>query len=288
MRRTTAVIGTTIFFVFAPCVVAGVVPWWISRWEFRLSFFSVEFTRFVGAVLILAGVAGLVDSFGRFALQGLGTPAPIAPTQNLVVTGLYRYVRNPIYVAVAAVIFGQAVLFGDWRLLAYGAVFCLVCHLFVVGYEEPTLPRSGISGSNHRPRRITAVVTFARWRGHVPRRTIDRSNRGSRTAASMLPTVSQSSLRSEVCGEDVCVDRGIGDDLAAEAARNPLRPLRRQRQLHVMHPVFPRRPVALIAPRLIIGFGAGGRQDLPRRRERRAGFIERLGDAKYSPGAVPG
>jgi protein-S-isoprenylcysteine O-methyltransferase Ste14 len=51
-------------------------------------------------------------------------------------------VRNPIYVAVAAVIFGQAVLFGDWRLFAYGAVFCLVCHLFVVGYEEPTLKKS--------------------------------------------------------------------------------------------------------------------------------------------------
>jgi hypothetical protein len=47
-------------------------------------------------LLIVAGLPGLVDSFARFALQGLGTPAPIAPTQNLVVTGLYRYVRNPI------------------------------------------------------------------------------------------------------------------------------------------------------------------------------------------------
>src|ERR1700730_11270128 len=79
MRRTAAVIGTAIFFVFVPCVVAGVVPWWISHWEFRLSFLGVELTRFVGAALILAGVAGLVDSFARFALPGLGTPAPIAP-----------------------------------------------------------------------------------------------------------------------------------------------------------------------------------------------------------------
>jgi len=153
MRRTAAVIGTAIFFVFVPCVVAGVVPWWISHWEFRLSFLGVELTRFVGSALILAGVSGLVDSFGRFALQGLGTPAPIAPTQHLVVTGLYRYVRNPIYVAVAAVIFGQAVLFGDWRLFAYGAVFCLVCHLFVVGYEEPTLKkiiRGGIRSFPHQ------------------------------------------------------------------------------------------------------------------------------------------
>jgi protein-S-isoprenylcysteine O-methyltransferase Ste14 len=139
MRRTAAVIGTAIFFVFAPCVVAGVVPWWISRWEFRLSFLGVELTRFVGAGLILAGVAGLVDSYARFALQGLGTPAPIAPPQHLVITGLYRYVRNPMYVAVVAVILGQAILFGDWRLMTYGGLMWLAFHAFVLTYEEPVL-----------------------------------------------------------------------------------------------------------------------------------------------------
>jgi protein-S-isoprenylcysteine O-methyltransferase Ste14 len=166
MRKTAAVIGTAIFFLFVPCVLAGVVPWWISRWEFRLSFLGVELTRFVGAALILAGVTGLVDSFARFALQGLGTPAPIAPTEHLVVTGLYRYVRNPIYVAVAAVIFGQAVLFGDWRLFAYGAVFWLVCHLFVVGYEEPTLKRS--FGAEYEAFRINVprwIPRLTAWRG---------------------------------------------------------------------------------------------------------------------------
>jgi protein-S-isoprenylcysteine O-methyltransferase Ste14 len=158
MRRTAAVIGTAIFFVFVPCVLAGVVPWWISRWEFRLSFLGVELTRFVGAALILASVAGLVDSFVRFALQGLGTPAPIAPTQHLVVTGLYRYVRNPMYVAVAAVIFGQAVLFGDWRLFAYGVLF--------VGYEEPTLKKS--FGAEYESFRINVprwIPRLTAWRG---------------------------------------------------------------------------------------------------------------------------
>lgn len=139
MRRAAAVIGTAIFFVFVPCVLAGVVPWWISRWEFQLSFLGVELTRFVGAALILAGVAGLVDSFVRFALQGLGTPAPIAPPQHLVVTGLYRYVRNPMYVAVVAVILGQAILFGDWRLMTYGGLIWLAFHAFVLTYEEPVL-----------------------------------------------------------------------------------------------------------------------------------------------------
>ena len=139
MRRAAAVIGTAIFFVFVPCVLAGVVPWWISRWEFQLSFLGVELARFVGAVLILAGAAGLVDSFVRFALQGLGTPAPIAPPQHLVVTGLYRYVRNPMYVALVAVILGQAILFGDWRLMTYGGLMWLAFHAFVLTYEEPVL-----------------------------------------------------------------------------------------------------------------------------------------------------
>jgi protein-S-isoprenylcysteine O-methyltransferase Ste14 len=139
MRRAAAVIGTAIFFVFVPCVLAGVVPWWISGWEFQLPFPGVELTRFVGAALILAGVAGLVDSFVRFALQGLGTPAPIAPPQHLVVTGLYRYVRNPMYVAVVAVILGQAILFGDWRLMTYGGLMWLAFHAFVLTYEEPVL-----------------------------------------------------------------------------------------------------------------------------------------------------
>jgi len=166
MRRAAAVIGTAIFFVFVPCVLAGVVPWWISRWEFLPPFFDLQATRAVGILLIVAGLPGLVDSFARFALQGLGTPAPIAPTQHLVVTGLYRYVRNPIYVALAAVIFGQAVLFGDWRLFAYGAVFCLVCHLFVVGYEEPTLKKS--FGAEYEAFRINVprwIPRLTAWRG---------------------------------------------------------------------------------------------------------------------------
>jgi protein-S-isoprenylcysteine O-methyltransferase Ste14 len=142
VQRTIAILGSALFFVVVPCVLAGLIPWWITRWHFRPDFFGLELTRVIGIALILAGVPGLVDSFARFAMQGLGTPAPIAPTKNLVVTGLYRYVRNPMYVAVVAVIFGQAVLFGDWRLILYGTLFWLACHLFVVAYEEPTLERT--------------------------------------------------------------------------------------------------------------------------------------------------
>src|SRR6476659_8516892 len=140
--KTIAILGSALFFVAAPSVLAGLIPWWITRWEFLPPFFDLQATRVVGILLIVAGIPGLVDSFARFALQGLGTPAPIAPTQNLVVTGLYRYVRNPIYIAVVAVILGQAVLMGDWRLIVYGALLWLAFHVFVVAYEEPTLERT--------------------------------------------------------------------------------------------------------------------------------------------------
>ena len=90
MQRTSAVLGTSIFFVVAPFLAAGIIPWWITRWQIRPPFLGLELTRAIGVVLIVAGVPGIVDSFARFALQGLGTPAPVAPPQKLVVTGLYR------------------------------------------------------------------------------------------------------------------------------------------------------------------------------------------------------
>jgi protein-S-isoprenylcysteine O-methyltransferase Ste14 len=137
-----AILGSALFFMVAPSVLAGLIPYWMTRWEFLPPFFDLQATRTAGILLIVAGLPGLVDSFARFALQGLGTPAPIAPTQNLVVTGLYRYVRNPIYIAVVAVILGQAILFGDWRLLIYGGLMWLAFHAFVLAYEEPVLAES--------------------------------------------------------------------------------------------------------------------------------------------------
>jgi protein-S-isoprenylcysteine O-methyltransferase Ste14 len=142
MSKAMAIAGSALFFVIAPLVVAAFVPWWITRWEFRPAFLNVELTRAIGSMLIIAGLPGLVDSFARFALEGLGTPAPVAPPQKLIVTGFYRYVRNPMYVGVVTVIFGQALLFGDARLVWYGALFWLVVHVFVVVYEEPTLKRT--------------------------------------------------------------------------------------------------------------------------------------------------
>jgi protein-S-isoprenylcysteine O-methyltransferase Ste14 len=142
LRRFFALLGTAIFLVLAPGCVAGLVPWWISRWRFAPPFVGFPPIRYLGILLISLGVPVLLDSFARFALQGLGTPAPVFPTRHLVVKGLYRYVRNPMYLGVVSVILGQALLFGNVRLLEYAGSAWLAFHLFVLAYEEPTLRKS--------------------------------------------------------------------------------------------------------------------------------------------------
>jgi protein-S-isoprenylcysteine O-methyltransferase Ste14 len=139
MRRFFAILGSVFFLFIAPGTVAGLVPWWISGWRIQAPLLHFSPFQYLGVLLIVAGVPVLLDSFARFALTGLGTPAPVFPTRHLVVSGLYRYVRNPMYLAVAAVILGQGFLFGDLRVLEYGILVFLAFHLFVLLYEEPLL-----------------------------------------------------------------------------------------------------------------------------------------------------
>jgi protein-S-isoprenylcysteine O-methyltransferase Ste14 len=134
MRR--AAIGSALFLIVAPGVVAGLVPYLLTGWDSTDPPLALAL---LGALLIAAGVAALLYAFASFVVEGRGTPAPVAPTEQLVVGGLYRHVRNPMYVAVGATIVGQALLLGRPGLLAYAAVFWAVVAAFVHGYEEPTL-----------------------------------------------------------------------------------------------------------------------------------------------------
>ena len=139
MSRGRAALGSAIFLVLAPGVVAGLVPWLLTGWELEERWPTV--VHVVGLVLLAAGVTVLLDAFRRFVVEGLGTPAPVASTQHLVVGGIYRHVRNPMYLAVAATIVGQALLLGSVELLVYAVAFLLVTLAFVRLYEEPTLHR---------------------------------------------------------------------------------------------------------------------------------------------------
>ena len=95
--------------------------------------------RAAGMLMIVAGAGVLVHAFARFVVDGKGTPAPVAPTEHLVLSGLYRYVRNPMYLAVGATIIGQSALLAQPGLLFYAAAFFAAVAAFVYGYEQPTL-----------------------------------------------------------------------------------------------------------------------------------------------------
>ncbi len=139
MRSPRAAAGSLVFLVAAPGVVAALVPWLLTGWDARDGWPPP--LRLAGGVLVCAGIAALLEAFARFVVEGLGTPAPLAPTERLVVGGLYRYVRNPMYLAVGAIIVGQALVLGRQILLAYAAVFAAAVVAFVRGHEEPTLVR---------------------------------------------------------------------------------------------------------------------------------------------------
>ena len=141
MRRPTAAMGSAVFFLLAPGVVVGLIPWLLTRWQAREPGPYWAPMRVLGAILLVAGLIALIRAFVRFVMEGLGTPAPIAAPERLVVGGVYRYVRNPMYVAVLAAIVGQALLFGRLGLLLYAAATWLLVAAFVHLYEEPTLTR---------------------------------------------------------------------------------------------------------------------------------------------------
>jgi protein-S-isoprenylcysteine O-methyltransferase Ste14 len=162
MRRFWASLGSLAFFIVAPGTILVLVPGWITQWRIAPPFFGIEALRWVGVALIVLGLLPLLSSFARFTWDGLGTPAPIAPPTNLVVTGFYRRVRNPIYIALLIILLGEALVFGDERVALWGVLFWLFTFAVVVIQEEPTLREQ--FGEEYR----TYCKNVPRW---VPRIT---------------------------------------------------------------------------------------------------------------------
>jgi protein-S-isoprenylcysteine O-methyltransferase Ste14 len=135
MRRTAAALGSAAFLVLGPGTVAGLVPFLMTGWVTTIRPLSCLRSARCSSAL------GPWCSCARFVIEGVGTPAPVAPTERLVVGGLYRHVRNPMYLAVTATMVGQALLLGQFGLLAYAALFLATTMAFVTLYEEPTLRR---------------------------------------------------------------------------------------------------------------------------------------------------
>jgi protein-S-isoprenylcysteine O-methyltransferase Ste14 len=135
MSRWLAASGTAAFFVLAPGGTAGLVPWLITQWRGDAPAWAVV----AGGTAVVAGALLVIAAFVQFVVEGRGTPAPVAPTQELVVGGLYRWVRNPMYLGVSTAIAGQAVAFVSVGVALWLVVFVAAVTTFTVVYEEPTL-----------------------------------------------------------------------------------------------------------------------------------------------------
>src|SRR5918993_430742 len=173
MRRPSAAVGSAVFFVVAPGTVVGLIPWLLTGWQVRQPVPYWAPMRVLGMILLVAGLTVLVQAFVRFVVEGLGTPAPIAAPERLVVGGLYRYVRNPMYVAILAAIVGQALLLGQLGLLLYAAALWLISAAFVRWYEEPTRTRR--FGANYE--------AYRRARGALCRRFGNGLENGEETGS---------------------------------------------------------------------------------------------------------
>ena len=130
-----ALLGTMAFVAAVPGTVVLLVPWWLSGGHVAGTRLGIA----VGVAMIVAALPLFVSFCSRFVWEGRGTPAPIAPTQHLVVGGPYRWVRNPGYVAVTTILVGEGLVFGSPSVLLYALLVVLAFHVFVLLYEEPTL-----------------------------------------------------------------------------------------------------------------------------------------------------
>ena len=132
---------TIIFTVVAPGTITVYLPHVLLSSPTAPPPLPIGLLRSLGFIPLVLGAAIYFRCAWDFAFAGRGTPAPIDPPKELVVRGLYRYVRNPMYVGVLTVLLGEVLSFASIGLLAYAGVVFLGFHLFVVFYEEPALQR---------------------------------------------------------------------------------------------------------------------------------------------------
>jgi protein-S-isoprenylcysteine O-methyltransferase Ste14 len=131
---------TILFVLLVPGLLMGVMPIWLVQTDTAL--FSFGIFRWLAVPMWIAGVAVVLWCAWAFTVRGLGTPSPTDPPRKLVVSGLYRFVRNPIYLGVLGVFFGYLLWHPSRALLVCPLILGLCSHLFVIFYEEPRLRKT--------------------------------------------------------------------------------------------------------------------------------------------------
>jgi protein-S-isoprenylcysteine O-methyltransferase Ste14 len=124
-----------IFSFILPVTVLVFVPLWIEKdWTIRVNFFL-----FAGSILVLIGLMIMVVCISAFIRIGRGTLAPWSPTKKLVITGLYRYVRNPMILGVLIALIGEAFALRSLNIMIWAASFFIINTIYFIVYEEPNL-----------------------------------------------------------------------------------------------------------------------------------------------------
>ena len=163
---------TLIFTILVPGTVLGIIPWLLLRWSGEAVMPALSIWL-IGLLPLLIGVVLYFWCAGAFTFIGKGTPAPIDAPIFLVREGPYQWVRNPMYIAVLAVVIGEAILFHALVLVGFALLAWVMVHLFVVFYEEPTLRKA--FGAEYD----TFRTNVPRW---IPRLTPWRNDTESRHA----------------------------------------------------------------------------------------------------------
>ena len=141
LPRWAAATGTALVFLVGQGGGVVLLPYAFTRWQPGTPPWPVAVWA-IGVVLIALGGAVVITGFVRFATEGIGVPVPVEPTsRQLTIGGPYRYVRNPLYLAIVMAVAGQALLFSRPELLVYAAVLLAAFIAFVHLFEEPTLAR---------------------------------------------------------------------------------------------------------------------------------------------------
>jgi protein-S-isoprenylcysteine O-methyltransferase Ste14 len=169
--KARAAIATAAFLVLASGIEAGLAPWLLTRWQRGDGLLDTPVARIAGVLLLVAGLGLLLWTYARFVAEGVGTPSPLAPAQELIVGGPYRYVRNPMYVATAAVIAGQGLLLARPVLLAGAGAYLAAFAVFVRRAEEPMLARRfGPAWARYRAAVPAWLPRPRPWRGRASER----------------------------------------------------------------------------------------------------------------------
>ena len=158
------ILKTLIFLIVVPGSVTILLPYFLLTLKFKLFVLDIGIFHLLGLIPIFLGVVITFYCFWDFIFAGKGTPAPMDPPKKLVVKGLYRVVRNPMYSGIVLILIGEILLFQSLILCIYTLLVLSVFHLFVVFYEEPILENrfrdSYINYFNSVPRWIPNINSF--------------------------------------------------------------------------------------------------------------------------------